>query len=179
MSLKDRIKELANEKGISLPALEAELGFGNSTIVKWDKSTPNADKLRAVAEYFNVSMDYLMVGSEKDKKENPDVAFENYLSSLGYQIVCDDPEHMPFIIDIEYQTRLEADTLSQLKGRLAKYAQLMIDSELLKLREKQLKKEKEDKERLMSHMLNAANERTDIEITEEMKKSDDSFFDED
>ena len=66
MSLKDRIKSLANERGISLPVLEAELGFGNSTIVKWDKSTPNADKLNAVAKYFDVSMDYLMNGIDED-----------------------------------------------------------------------------------------------------------------
>lgn len=77
MSLKDRIKSLANERGISLPTLEAELGFGNSTIVKWDKSTPNADKLNAVAKYFNVSMDYLMNGIDEDgltAKDNKDIA---------------------------------------------------------------------------------------------------------
>ena len=62
MTLKDRVKKLAQERGISLPSLESELGFGNSTIVKWDKSTPNADKLNAVAKYFNVSMDYLLNG---------------------------------------------------------------------------------------------------------------------
>ena len=77
MSLKDRIKSLANERGISLPTLEAELGFGNSTIVKWDKSTPNADKLNAVAKYFDVSMDYLMNGIDEDgltTKDNKDIA---------------------------------------------------------------------------------------------------------
>ena len=77
MSLKDRIKSLANERGISLPILEAELGFGNSTIVKWDKSTPNADKLNAVAKYFDVSMDYLMNGIDEDgltEKNNKDIS---------------------------------------------------------------------------------------------------------
>lgn len=77
MSLKDRIKSLANERGISLPVLEAELGFGNSTIVKWDKSTPNADKLNAVAKYFDVSMDYLMNGTDEDgltEKNNKDIS---------------------------------------------------------------------------------------------------------
>ena len=64
MILKDRVKKLAQERGISLPALEAELGFGNSTIVKWDKSTPNADKLNAVAKYFDVTMDYLLNGND-------------------------------------------------------------------------------------------------------------------
>ncbi len=60
MELKDRVKQLAGRKKISLPQLEQELGFGNGTIVKWDKSTPKADKLKKVAEYFKVSMDYLM-----------------------------------------------------------------------------------------------------------------------
>ena len=76
MSLKERIKQLANDRGISLPTLESELGFGNSTIVKWDKSTPNAEKLNAVAKYFGVSMDYLLNGTENDltEKDNKDIA---------------------------------------------------------------------------------------------------------
>ena len=77
MTLKERIKLLGNEQGISLPVLESELGFGNSTIVKWDKSTPNAEKLNAVAKYFNVSMDYLLNGTDQDgltEKDNKDIA---------------------------------------------------------------------------------------------------------
>ena len=75
MTLKERIKELAKAKGISLPTLEAELGFGNGTIVKWDKSTPNAEKLNTVAKYFGVTMDYLLNGemtkglTNKDKRD--------------------------------------------------------------------------------------------------------------
>lgn len=76
MTLNERIKKLADEKGISLPALEAELGFGNSTIVKWKKSIPNADKLNAVAQYFNVTMDYLLNGNDENMltdKDNRDI----------------------------------------------------------------------------------------------------------
>lgn len=78
MTLKERIKSLADAEGISLPVLESKLGFGNSTIVKWDKSTPNAEKLNKVAQYFNVTMDYLLNGESstdnlglnaKDKKD--------------------------------------------------------------------------------------------------------------
>lgn len=89
MSLKDRIKLLAAERNISLPALEAELGFGNSTIVKWDKSTPNADKLNAVAKYFGVSMDYLMNGIDADgltEKDNKDIAKD--LNRIMEKLVC-------------------------------------------------------------------------------------------
>lgn len=66
MTLKERIKSLADTEGISLPVLESKLGFGNSTIVKWDKSTPNAEKLNKVAQYFNVTMDYLLNGDSCD-----------------------------------------------------------------------------------------------------------------
>ena len=77
MSLKTRIKNLANEQGMGLTALEAKLGFGNGTITKWDKTTPNADKLNAVAQYFGVSMDYLLNGVDQNglsEKDNRDIA---------------------------------------------------------------------------------------------------------
>lgn len=78
MTLKEKIKKLANDKGLSLPSLESELGFGNGTILKWDKSTPNADKLAKVADYFHVSVDYLL-GREEDlsvltEKDEKDIA---------------------------------------------------------------------------------------------------------
>lgn len=62
MTIRDRIRELANERGMSLPALESILGFGNGTIVKWDRASPNTDKLAKVANYFHVSLDYLYSG---------------------------------------------------------------------------------------------------------------------
>lgn len=66
---KDRIKTLADARGIALAKLDAELGFGNGTIGKWDKSAPSSDKLQIVAEYFNVSVDYLLGrdGEETDE----------------------------------------------------------------------------------------------------------------
>ena len=76
MTLKDRIKELAKQRGISLPVLEADLGFGNSTIVKWDKSTPNAEKLNAVAQYFGVTMDYLLNGTSNTTSSKKGIAIK-------------------------------------------------------------------------------------------------------
>jgi hypothetical protein len=45
---------------MSLPQLEVELGLGNGTISRWRSSSPNTDKLQKIADYFNVSMDYLL-----------------------------------------------------------------------------------------------------------------------
>lgn len=90
MTLKERIKELATERGISLPTLESELGFGNSTIVKWDKSTPNAEKLNAVAKYFDVSMDYLLNGTSEDKLTKKDEKDINKILSGTEQLLKQD-----------------------------------------------------------------------------------------
>jgi transcriptional regulator with XRE-family HTH domain len=45
---------------MSLPQLEVELGLGNGTISRWKTSSPNTDKLQRIADYFNVSIDYLL-----------------------------------------------------------------------------------------------------------------------
>lgn len=60
MTLVDRIRSMANQKGMSLPQLEVELGLGNGTISRWKTSSPNTDKLQRIADYFNVSIDYLL-----------------------------------------------------------------------------------------------------------------------
>uniref|UniRef100_UPI0013E0E79A helix-turn-helix domain-containing protein n=1 Tax=Veillonella caviae TaxID=248316 RepID=UPI0013E0E79A len=62
--IKERIQELAAKKNISLTKLEESLGFGNGTITKWNASTPKVDKLNKVAQYFNVSTDYLIGNSD-------------------------------------------------------------------------------------------------------------------
>ncbi len=59
--LYQRIKELCARNNITISRLESELGFGNSSIKKWEKtSSPSIDKILKVAKYFNVSIDYLL-----------------------------------------------------------------------------------------------------------------------
>lgn len=65
MTLKERIKKLANSEGLSIPKLEDELGFGGGTISRWDKSAPSADKLAKIADRYNVTVNYLLYGGER------------------------------------------------------------------------------------------------------------------
>ncbi|WP_392887155.1 helix-turn-helix domain-containing protein [Eubacterium limosum] len=55
-----KINELSVQKGISVKALEKKLHFGNGTISRWKTAEPGADKLRKVANYLGVSVDYLL-----------------------------------------------------------------------------------------------------------------------
>lgn len=65
MDLKARIQNLCQLKGVSMNKLETDLGFGKGYISKLRKSTPNAAKIRAIADYFGVSVDYLLSGERK------------------------------------------------------------------------------------------------------------------
>ena len=55
----ERIKLLCERDGISLGRLSAQLGFSKNTLYTWEKSAPSVDKLIKVADYFDVSLDYL------------------------------------------------------------------------------------------------------------------------
>ena len=65
MDLRDKIKKLCKEKQISMNTLETTLGFGKGYISKLGKSTPNASKIQQIADYFGVTIDYLMSGESK------------------------------------------------------------------------------------------------------------------
>lgn len=62
--MKDRIKMLCKQNGVSLFQVEQALGFAKGYLSKLGKSTPNAAKIKAIADYFGVSVDYLMNGDD-------------------------------------------------------------------------------------------------------------------
>ena len=59
------IRHLCRQNGLSLTKLEAILGFGNGTIGRWRTASPTYDKLKAVADCFGVSVEYLTGEKEK------------------------------------------------------------------------------------------------------------------
>ncbi|USS85889.1 helix-turn-helix domain-containing protein [Fructilactobacillus cliffordii] len=72
MSIYQRIKELAKNKNISIRELEHQLGFPNGTLQKWVDNA-NSQKLKKVANYFNVSTDYLLGNGERPTADLDDL----------------------------------------------------------------------------------------------------------
>lgn len=60
MTVFDRIKELADRQGISVSKVAIDLGFSENLFYQWKKSSPKSDRLQKVADYFDVSVDYLL-----------------------------------------------------------------------------------------------------------------------
>lgn len=59
----ERIRKLCKEKGTNFSALEKELGFANASLRKTDAKI-QAVRLKMIADYFGVSMEYILTGAE-------------------------------------------------------------------------------------------------------------------
>lgn len=71
--LVDKIKELCNENQITFAELERYLGFSVSSIRKWEGRSPSADRVKKVAEFFNVTTDYLLGHIIPSEEESGDL----------------------------------------------------------------------------------------------------------
>ena len=63
--LLNRVKELANERNMTIAELERKLNFGQGSISKWNKQSPSSERLQKAADYFDVSTDYLLGRTDK------------------------------------------------------------------------------------------------------------------
>lgn len=65
MNTVERIKSICKERNIPLSKLEKDLGFGNAYISGLRKGTVPDDRLRLISKYLELSVEYLMTGTEK------------------------------------------------------------------------------------------------------------------
>lgn len=79
MTVYERIETLRREQKISQGKLEKQLGFSNGSISKWKNSMPTPDRLKKIADYFSVSVDYLMTGQEtsEPKEKAPELTLRD------------------------------------------------------------------------------------------------------
>ena len=87
MTLLDRVKMLCKKKGVSQGKMEKEIGISNGASSKWKSSSPSMEILQKLSSYFEVSVDYLMTGTDENvlsDKDNRDIAkdMENIRNKL-------------------------------------------------------------------------------------------------
>ena len=61
-------QRLLDKKGVKNSDVARSTGISNMTLSDWKrgKSVPKADKMQKIAEFLNVSVDYLLTGEEKE-----------------------------------------------------------------------------------------------------------------
>lgn len=100
MTQVERVKEICKKRGISIHKLEMACGFANGYISQLKKGVFPMDRAAKIANYFNVSLDYLM-----GKTDDSFVKMGNYLfngatgtmipfkdDKLDYVIKTQDPD---------------------------------------------------------------------------------------
>lgn len=83
----ERIKELAKQQGKSLNKIEEELGYGKNVLYRLKDSKPSAERLEELANYFDVSVDYLLGRTDNPKNltkdcKTKDLTVEEALDSV-------------------------------------------------------------------------------------------------
>lgn len=65
----EKVRELAKKRGLSLNQVEEKLGYSKNTLYSLKRQKVSSERLQEIADYFNVSTDYLL-----GRTDNPAVA---------------------------------------------------------------------------------------------------------
>ena len=71
------LKNLPKKQGLSINSLEEKLGYSRNTIYNLKNSKPSTERISEIADYFNVSTDYLL-----GRTDNPTIAKDDTIA--GY-----------------------------------------------------------------------------------------------
>ncbi|MEY9973132.1 transcriptional regulator with XRE-family HTH domain [Lysinibacillus sp. RC46] len=77
----DRVKELSEQRGENLKVVAQKLGFSENAFYKWKTQSPKSETLEKVADYFNVSVDYLL--GRTDEKRFYDSTEKNDVQTIA------------------------------------------------------------------------------------------------
>lgn len=77
----ENLKKLRKDKGITQTQFASQFNISSGTIAMWEtgKRMPDTDMLKKIAQFFDVSIDYLL-DNEKSSSENSDELDNVYFS---------------------------------------------------------------------------------------------------
>lgn len=151
MAFHDRLKEARIKSSYTQDQLAEMLGIGKSTLSGYENGNrePAIATVAKIIDLLKVDANYLY---QDEVSSSTKMSYEDIDMNKKYRAL--DP-HGKEMVDFTLQKEWERSTSE--KDKVIEFKQSAKD-----------------------HLIpNAANDRTDIEVTEEMKKEDDSFFDED
>lgn len=76
--IKEKLKELRLEKNLKIEDLAKEIGYSRTIVYYWENGQrkPNATALKALSDYFDVSIDYIL-GIEENESLTKANRFNN------------------------------------------------------------------------------------------------------
>ena len=105
----EKIKELAKKRGKSLGQVEEDLCYGRNTLYKIKNSTPNAERIAEIANYFNVSTDYLL-----GRTDNPTIASDLVTTADGRTVDLSNLRERVVLFDGKPLSDEDVDKIAQI-----------------------------------------------------------------
>lgn len=106
----ERIKELAKKRGVNLQKVSEDLGFSTNYLYSLkNKKTPSAEHLAKIAEYFNVSTDYIL-----GRTDNPNVASEIVTTADGRAVDLSNLRERVVLFDGKPLSDEDVDKIAQI-----------------------------------------------------------------
>ena len=72
----EKVRELARKKSLSLNQVEEKLGYSKNTLYSLKRQKVSSERLQEIADYFNVSTDYLLW-----RTDNPAISGEKVVKT--------------------------------------------------------------------------------------------------
>ena len=113
MTLFERTKETASNRGLSIQQVAKKAGLGINSIYRWKERNPTTSNIKAVADVLGVSVDYLLGNTDEmhsnKKDDNVPIDLDKVLSEEGMAMFDGQP------LSDEYKKALLA-MLKTMKG---------------------------------------------------------------
>lgn len=103
------VERLMQSKGMKISDLSRATGISYSTFTDWKagRSTPKADKLKKIADFFSVSVEYILTGGTSDYYFSPEAAetAQFLMENENYRILFDairkvSPNDLKFVMEM-------------------------------------------------------------------------------
>ena len=102
MTLFERTKETASNRGLSIQQVAKKAGLGINSIYRWKERNPTTSNIKAVADVLGVSVDYLLGNTDEmhsNKKDDKTVDLEQDTTILALDGIELSDDYKQFIID--------------------------------------------------------------------------------
>lgn len=82
MNRYERLKQLAEKRGMTIAEVERKLGYANGSIRRWANQVPAGDKLVQMADFFAVTPEYILEGDNYSLSKFNSRALNKYIEKL-------------------------------------------------------------------------------------------------
>src|SRR5215469_8679238 len=112
MNFYERIKLLAKEQQKTLQQVEQDLGYGKKSLYEYKKRQAPANRVTELAQYFNVSADYLL-GKTDEKIPDLDELFDDVLNYNGKPLTEHDKQIFRDYLEGRIDAKVEFRTIGE------------------------------------------------------------------